>query len=278
MMNSFSIGMRMQVKLSCLTFLGVSFLVGNVAQAAPVSLTTWTAESYPAVSGFGAGNWTVAGDGDSVFQSVNGQPTLFYSDFNAINSEVTGVLSIGGGDDDLAGFALGFNPGDSTNAAADYLLIDWKGGTQDFNFGAPSNTPGSTSEAGLAVSRVTGIPTADEFWGHVDFDENPGGGLTELARANTLGETGWTANTDYEFRFIFQSNRLQVFVDDTLEFDIAGSFSDGRLAFYNFSQAGVTYSAFDSEEVPPPIPVPAAVWLFGSALGLLGWRARSRTR
>jgi len=249
----------------------VGFIVPALSAAAPVDLSTWTAESYPAVSGFGAGVWTVSGDGSSVFQSVNGQPTMFYSDFNAINTEVTGTINVSGSDNDYIGFALGFSPGDSSNADADYLLLDWKRGTQSFNFGAPSDiTPGSTALAGLAVSRVTGLPTADEFWGHVDFTENPAGGVTELARANTLGSTGWLTSTDYDFTFVFQSNRLQVFVDGVSEIDIAGSFNDGRLAFYNFSQAGVTYSAFTT--MPAPVPVPGALLLFSSGLlGLLGY-------
>lgn len=243
----------------------------SLSQALPVDLTPWAAESYPAVSGFGAGVWTVAADGDSVYQSVNGQPTMFYSDFNAINSDITGTISSGGGDDDYIGFALGFLPGDTGNATADYLLVDWKNGTQAFDFGAPSDTtPGSTAYAGLAVSRVTGLPTADEFWGHVNFAQDAGGGVEELARGNTLGGTGWVPGESYDFRFVFQSNLLQVYVDDVLEIDLAGSFSDGRLAFYNFSQAGVTYSAFDVDPAPP-IPVPAAAWLFGSGLlGLVG--------
>lgn len=251
----------------CIATAGATGL--QTAAAAPVNLSPWTAESYPAVAGFGAGNWTVAAGGDSVFQSVNGQPTLFYSDFNAINSDITGTIRSGGGDDDYIGFALGYQPNDINNGAADYLLVDWKAGTQTFDFGTPSNTPGSNAPRGLAVSRVSGIPTADEFWGHVNFAENPAGGLEELARGNTLGTTGWSANTDYNFRFVFQSNRLQIFVNDVPQIDINGSFSDGRLAFYNFSQAGVTYSAFDTEPAPPTIPVPAAAWLFGSGLLML---------
>ncbi len=243
--------------------------------AVPVDLTPWTAESYPAVAGFGAGVWTVAVDGSSVLQSVNGQPTLFHSDFNAINSDITGTINSGGGDDDMIGFALGFNPGDTSNANADYLLIDWKRNTQAFNFGAPSDTPDSTALRGLAVSRVSGLPTADEFWGHVNFAENPAGGLEELARGNTLGDTGWLANTDYSFRFIFQSNHLEVYVNDVLEININGSFNDGRLAFYNFSQANVSYSAFDTEPAPP-VPLPASAWLFTS--GLLGLTAMARRR
>jgi hypothetical protein len=247
----------------------------GIASAAPVDLNTWTAESYPAVSGFGAGSWAVSGGGSTVFQSVNGQPTLFYSDFSAFGTLAKGTInSAGGGDDDFIGFALGFQPNGTTNAAADYLLVDWKQGTQFFDFGSPSNTPGSTALVGLAVSRVTGIPTADEFWGHTNFASDAGGGLQELARANTLGSTGWANGTDYEFAFDFGPNNLDVYVDNVLELSIAGSFSNGRLGFYNFSQASVTYSAFTLDDgthpEPPPtgVPEPATMLLLG--LGLMG--------
>jgi hypothetical protein len=222
----------------------------------PVDLSSWADESYPAVSGFGAGVWTVSEDGSSVLQSVNGQPTLFYSDFNAFDSELEGVISPGsGGDDDYIGFALGFLPGDATNPEADYLLIDWKGGTQGYDFGNPSCTPGGTAERGLAISRVTGVPTADEFWSHENFDSpacsGPDSGLVELARGNTLGDTRWQSGTEYVFRFQFTESRVRIYVDDVLEFDVSGSFSDGRLAFYNFSQANVTYSGFQRSALGP---------------------------
>ncbi|MHC4607511.1 MAG: hypothetical protein ACYTAF_11380 [Planctomycetota bacterium] len=213
----------------------------------PVDLGTWTAESYPAVSGFGPGVWTVAGDGLSVHQSVNGQPTLFYSDFNVFDTEVQGTIVSDGGDDDFIGFAFGFQPGDAANAGAEYLLVDWKRGNQWYNFGAPSYTPGSWAYAGLAVSRVFGIPTADEFWGHVNFDHwssGPNSGLQELARGATLGSTGWAIGQPYLFDFEFSATAFKVYVNGTLEIDIAGDFSDGRLAFYNFSQADVTYSGY----------------------------------
>jgi hypothetical protein len=223
-------------------------LLASLASAqVQVDLNDWNDESYAAVSGFGAGVWSVAPDGSTVTQSVNGQPTLFYSDFNVFNTEVEGKIVSGGGDDDFIGFVLGFQPGDTTAAGADYLLVDWKAGTQTFDFGDPSCTAGSNALAGLAVSRVTGIPTADEFWGHVNFDaacSDLGSGLQELARGTTLGATGWTAGKTYTFKFVFDATSLQVFVDGALELDIAGSFADGRMGFYNFSQAGVTYSAF----------------------------------
>ncbi len=179
--------------------LGISILalalVGQANAQDDVDLSTWTAESYPAVSGFGAGVWTVAGDNLSVYQSVNGQPTLFYSDFLAFNTSFQGKIKVETtSDNDFIGFALGFQPGDTSNSSADYLLVDWKQGSQTFNFGSPSCTPGSFAPRGLAVSRVTGIPTADEFWGHTNFDSpacsDLNNGLQELQRGSTQGSTG----------------------------------------------------------------------------------------
>ena len=258
--------------------LGAFCIFSGTAGAAAVNLSTWTAESYPAVAGFNPGIWTVAVGGASVNQSVNGQPTFFYSDFTAFGTSVTGKIRPGGGDDDYVGFALGFQPGDSTNAAANYLLVDWKQGTQSFDFGAPSNSPGGNAVSGLAISRVTGIPDADEFWQHKNLAGTPAGsGLQELARGTTLGNTGWTANTEYTFTFNFGPNDLEVFVNGVKELDIAGVFGNGRLAFYNFSQANVTYSAFEVVEGPfPAVPEPEIYAMMLAGLGLLGFIARRR--
>lgn len=246
--------------------------LAGTAQAAPVDLNDWTAESYAAVSGFGAGVWTPAADGSSVTQSVNGQPTMYYSDFSAYGTKVTGKIRMANsGDDDFVGFVIGFDPGDASSSGANYLLVDWKRGTQNFDFGTPSTTPGGIADAGLAVSRVTGIPTADEFWQHTDYAAHTGGGLEELERGATLGATGWAFNTDYEFTFDFGPNDLEVYVNGVKQLDITGSFANGRLGFYNFSQAAVTYSAFTLEDGSfpddpgPPIDVPEP-----GALGLLG--------
>ena len=232
---------------------GTCALLASGAHAAAVDLSLWNDESYPAVSGFGAGVWTVSGDGLSVYQSVNGQPTLFVSDFDVAGLAIEGMVSVDTtADNDLIGFALGFTPGDADpgSSTADYLLVDWKQGDQYYNFGSPSCTGGSTSLEGLAVSQVTGVPTADEFWGHFDEDAicSPAGeGLEELQRATNLGATGWADNTSYMFRFEFTTTSLKVFVDGVEELNIAGAFSDGSLAFYNFSQTNVTYKAFVTE-------------------------------
>lgn len=231
-------------------------LVPGAARAAAVDLSTWTAESYPAVAGFRPGVWTVAPGGASVLQSVNGQPTFFYSDFTAFGTKITGKIRSGGGDNDYIGFALGFRPGDATSSAADYLLVDWKAGTQFFDFGSPSASPGGVAFSGLAVSRVSGIPDADEFWQHDNLSgTGVSSGLQELARGTTLGSTGWVPGTEYEFTFDFGPNDLEIFVNGVKQLDITGAFNNGSIAFYNFSQAGVRYSAFevDPGTFPPPV-------------------------
>jgi PEP-CTERM putative exosortase interaction domain len=257
--------------------------LSGMAQAATVDLNDWSAESYPAVSGFGAGVWNPVLDGSSVTQTVNGQPTIYYSDFDAYGTKVTGTIQVlsGAGDDDFVGFVIGYNGGDTTNSAADYLLVDWKRISQSFNFGAPSSTPGGNAPAGLAVSRVSGIPTADEFWQHVDYLDDAGGGLAELQRGATLGGTGWNFGVDYEFSFDFGPNNLEVFVDGVKQIDIAGSFSNGSLGFYNFSQQNVRYSAFTTEDGSfpdpnPAIPEPATWAMMIGGFALAGGSLRRR--
>ena len=108
------------------------------------------------------------------------------------------------------------------------------------------------------MSRVTGVPTADEFWQHWDYDTPCGtqaGGLTEIQRGANLGATGWALGITYKFSFEFTSTALKVYVDGVEEISIGGTFSDGRLAFYNFSQAGVEYSGFEVVPFEPEINI-----------------------
>jgi hypothetical protein len=48
----------------------------------------------------------------------------------------------------------------------------------------------------------------------------------------------------------------------------------GGLTDFVFGLSGESYPAVPPPPPPPPVPIPGAVWLFGSALGLLAWMRR----
>lgn len=128
-------------------------------------LRLWTPESYPPVAGFPLPNWWGAGaywpNGECVYPLYNAQPTLFYSDSLALWTVLDVAIAPNGHrttDDDYVGFAVGYRPGDASNPAANYLLMDWRKVDQfyDFNPDLP-DTPGTTANEGMALSRVFGV-------------------------------------------------------------------------------------------------------------------------
>lgn len=235
----------------------VSFVAS--AHAAPVDLSTWTAE--------GPGNWVTAADNNSVLQTLNDNPTLFFNGVNSQGKALSGSITVETtSDDDYVGFVLGYNAGDLTNDSASYILIDWKQIDQ--------GSFGCTAQAGLAISQVSGAVGNDAgAWCHA-----PANNVTELARATNLGDTGWADNTTYTFKLTFTDSLIEVFVNDVLELSVSGAFADGSFGFYNYSQASVRYAGIQEDVVPPSeIPLPAALPLMAMGLGGLGfWSARRR--
>lgn len=207
--------------------------------AAPViddgelDLHAWVAENFTP----GSSNWTVAGDGRSVTQSVNGNPAVFFGGVDAMAAPMQGrIRQSGGVDDDHIGFVLGWTAGDFTAADADFLIVDWK-------------MASTSGQRGIAVSRLQGNAAAASvlnYWQHT-------GVIVELARGAMLGDTGWARDTEYTFAFDYAPDRLRVWVDGVLEIDLdapdANPFPAGALGFYNNSQEGVTYTAFASDGV-----------------------------
>lgn len=231
----------------------------EVAVAAPVDFNTFTDETYPATDGFSEPNWNVI-DSSTVEETTNSWISIFHGTESITNKIITGTL-IPGSDDDMPGLVLGFNAGDTTNPNADFILIDWKGATQNFNFNDPSGnpdfhnlTPATDAFVGVAFSRVTGIPTADEFWGHESLPENPDGGVEELARGATLGNQPYNrSGGGHDFAIIYEPDRIQVRIDGSTEFDLSGSFPDGVLGMFESHQApGATYTNFSISDVGVP--------------------------
>lgn len=249
------------MKFHKLLQIGVAaFLLSGAAIADSVDLSTWTANGS-------AGNWVLQGANDSVLQTTNTtRPTFFHNGTDSQGLALSGTIKVGSSDDDFMGFVLGYNDGDYNNASADYILIDWKQADQ--------TDAGANGLAGLAISRVTGSLDSGSHGSNDAWDHT--GVVTQLARADTLGSTGWVDNKTYTFDLIFTSTLITVFVDDVKELSISGVFSNGSFGFYNLSQAGVLYAGIE-ENIAPAVPVPAALFMFAPALlGFMGLRRKAK--
>jgi hypothetical protein len=232
----------------------ISITAGG-ASAAPVDLTTYTVEAFPPAATFPTPSWTIAPT--SATHNSNADASVLYSPGSALNKRFLGRVTPGT-DDDVIGFLLGFEPGDAQiGSSADYLLIDWKGATQNFNFTDAdilvpfhADTPAGDMPVGLALSRVNGSPTADELWQHMDLPQNITGGVTQLARGTTLGATAYNRNGgSHLFDIRYRPTNVTVLVDGVEQFNLNGSFPDGRFGLYSAWQGPPpTFSGF--EDVP----------------------------
>jgi len=208
-----------------------------------IDLGLWTVEHIN-----GTGPWFV--DAPRLFtnstNTVITDSSVCYSDFPVTVLDFRMSVDPAGGDDDVIGFVLGWNPGDSSNATADYVLVDWKKVTQAFqNWG--------TANRGLALSRVTGTFTRGYGGGPIDLWSHTGN-CTELARSTTYGQVGWEFSTHYHFRVIYTPGSVDILVNGVPEFHVAGTFPAGRFGCYNYSQSHMEFQ----------FPLPGAFAAFGN--------------
>jgi hypothetical protein len=234
--------------------------LGSTARAVPLDLTTFGTENYPQAQ-FATGVWVTTPTTASL--NSNADATVLYSPTNLVNKRITGTLTPGT-DDDVVGFVLGFEPGDSAiGSSADYLLIDWKGVTQNFNFNDAAGsmvvfhnlTGGANMPVGLAISRVSGSANADELWQHADLAASPTGGVQQLARGTTLGSTPYDrSGGPHQFQIVYTENVINVRVDGVEQFHLAGTFPVGRFGLYSAWQGPTAtfsdFEVFDDISVP----------------------------
>ncbi|PIE19909.1 MAG: hypothetical protein CSA65_00230 [Proteobacteria bacterium] len=193
--------------------------------------TTPLTLGIPTSSSHSAPNWTILGNERGALQTRNSYPTALRFGAPAVGNTYELDIEVQTTqDNDFIGFVLGFDAGEESNTTADYLLVDWKQSDQTHR--------GRTGLAGLALSRVSGVPAELDFWDHSNQ-------VTELARGSTLGRTGWSDNTTYRFRVTYSATSLQVYVNNTLEIDrtfAAGTMpQSGELAVYSYSQQGASF-------------------------------------
>ncbi|NOX84140.1 MAG: PEP-CTERM sorting domain-containing protein [Alphaproteobacteria bacterium] len=242
-----------------LAAIAAAIITTTAASAAPVDLSSWNVD--------GGGSWTTAADNNSVFQSLNSAPTVFHNGTDSQGLSLAGTIKVEStSDNDFIGFVLGYTQGDiNGNSDTDYILVDWKQGTQ------------AGWGAGLSISRVTGpisasgTNTSADAWQHV-------GSVELLTRANNLGNTGWSDNTTYAFQINFTSTLISVLVDGVLELQVAGSFANGAFGFYNFSQQSVRYAGITEDILPPEIPIPGALPLMLTGMGLVSFLKRRKRK
>jgi hypothetical protein len=215
--------------------------------ATPEDLSSWAPESYPGTADptTQPGNWVLGTDNVTVTQTANGAPTFYATTHPADDHRITVSFAIPETtDNDFVGFALGFDPGDTANSGADFLLVDWRQTTQAIQW---FDSPMVGGTAGLAVTRITGVPLWGEIWSHDDL--TGGAEVSELGRGATLGDAGWAEEVTYDFEIEYQTDRLRIWVDGVLEFDLTGDFPPGGFALYNFSQIGVEAGPVTFEEI-----------------------------
>jgi hypothetical protein len=147
-------------------------------------------------------------------------------------------------DDDFIGFCFGYQ--DNSH----FYLVDWRGPTEEYNWGDPSVVSDDIAEEGLKLKRIDGSWTRDGLWGGTD-----GIGVTTLAGAE--GE-GWQYDTQYNFEVSMSPERILVTLDGVEVFNVVdNSFRGGTIALYALSQDGVIFSNITV------IPEPASFFLLG---------------
>ena len=237
----------------------IGILFCTAASQAAVDMTGWTLVN---------GNWTYTnptseiGRLDETTDSGIVGPSWVFSDFvlpatssfsMTLKTEEPGE----GGfvDDDIMGLAFCYQDNDH------FYLLDWKKGTQPYNWGDPVSINDDIAEEGIKLKKIDGSWTRDGLWGGTD-----GIGVSTLDGPTGVG---WAFDTDYTFDVDLSPGHIVVRLDGSPLFDVFdSSFQGGRITLYGFSQDNLLFSNVTY------VPEPATLSLLG--LGSLVWLRKRR--
>jgi len=228
-------------------------LLSIPANAALLDLSNWSAVTYDGTAGTNNNPvWTLEAGNTMARQSINAKSSIFVSDFSIDHSVVggfAGTFEVQNGDNDQIGFVFGVQDTGAGSNLASYYLFQWKAGI--------------TAKAGAAVrSLVNAVPVDNDIESPINSPNS-----TILARDAGLV---WQNFVEYSFAVTFSQTGFNLTVRDNLLADIINwdiadtTYSSGQFGFFNSSQPQGVYSI-------QLVPVPPAILLFMSALGLLGW-------
>ena len=194
-----------------------------------LGVTDTIAEGVPPI-------WQTSDDGLTVTQSENAAPST-YSTSLPVGATYRAAIQVAVDtdiDDDFVGWTVGGGERPLTAPTGPYLLFSWKQVAQAYA-GTDAHR-----DAGLFAARVDGPVDELDLW------RSEGDNIAQIAAGVRYGAVGWVDNREYLVELVGDADRLRVYVDGALEFDLEGPLPTGNLGFFTFSQ-----QAFRAELVGP---------------------------
>ncbi|MEN9284292.1 MAG: Cellulosome-anchoring protein precursor [Verrucomicrobiota bacterium] len=212
---------------------GAATKIGESSVAA--DLSRWSVVQYEFFRQPDA-DWVLSTDRTTVTQKVNADASIFLSDFDLVNSAITGTWKVNtADDDDFMGFVFGYQND------RQFYLFDWKQADQ--------SDLGAVAERGMTVKAVK----ADGNITFGDLYNTAGGPAVKQLYHNTIP---WEDFVEYRFFIDFKPGEFRIVVSrvdtgtELANFTIQdNTFQNGKFGFYNFSQGDLIYRGFTRQNV-----------------------------